>query len=375
MVCPAAGGACPTATTSRAPAAGAIDCNDASATRSPAIAETCNAIDDDCDMRVDEMLQLTCYADADSDGYPPKRRGRDDAVSGRRWSCPSMTTSRSPAAGAIDCADTTAARSPAVAEACNAIDDDCDTRIDEGVVTRCYVDADCDGFALMGATSTDVCGSCPVGRTPVAPGPGAIDCDDTTAGRSPAVPEACNTVDDDCDGVPDDGIALVARYVDADNDGYGTGTLRMVCPAAAGYADQDGDCRDDAFVAHPGQGTFFDTPLCPAGEAACFTGSEMGCEPAGGGGTGDPGTAFWDYDCSRRVETDVPPGSCSSSSCTIIIRCTGVAGYAPQGTSPCGVTNPTRGCTCYFSAGSGVCRTQDSGGGPFGGGGIDVRCR
>ncbi len=380
-VCPAAGGGCPTGLTPRAPGMGPIDCADGTATRSPAIAETCNGIDDDCDMHVDEGLLLTCYTDMDSDGYPPSGAPAMALCPAGGGACPSMTTSRSPAAGAIDCADTTAARSPAVAEACNGIDDDCDTRIDEGVATRCYVDADRDGFALAGAASTEVCGTCPVGRTPVAPGPGAIDCDDTTAGRSPVVPEICNSIDDDCDGVPDDGITLVPRYVDADNDGFGAGPVQMVCPGAGGYADTDGDCRDDAFAVHPGQAGWFFVPACPPGEVACSSSDGMGCRPSAGGSC-TFSAAFWDYDCSRRLETDVPPGSCADlgATCAPLAGCEGTAGYLPEASrSPCGRANGTRTCSCEFELGMGsrcVLRDVASGGFPGGpgGGGVEVRC-
>ncbi len=45
------------------------DCNDADATLSPAIAEICDGIDNNCDGSVDEGVTTTFYLDSDGDGY------------------------------------------------------------------------------------------------------------------------------------------------------------------------------------------------------------------------------------------------------------------------------------------------------------------
>jgi hypothetical protein len=52
--------------------AGAGDCNDTDAAFGPAVAESCNHADDDCDGETDEGLTLwRWYADCDGDGYAP----------------------------------------------------------------------------------------------------------------------------------------------------------------------------------------------------------------------------------------------------------------------------------------------------------------
>ncbi|MCZ6754460.1 MAG: MopE-related protein, partial [Gemmatimonadetes bacterium] len=75
-----------------------------------------------------------------------------------------------------------------LAEVCNGLDDDGDGLIDEGLpVGDSSVDFDEDGFAL-----------CPqVGELG--------DCNDQLATVNPAASEVCNGLDDDCDGVADDG--------------------------------------------------------------------------------------------------------------------------------------------------------------------------
>ncbi|MCB9760871.1 MAG: FG-GAP repeat protein [Alphaproteobacteria bacterium] len=70
------------------------------------------------------------------------------------------------------------------------------------------------------------------------------DCDDTDDDIHPGATEVCNGLDDDCDGVVDDGL-LFNWYPDSDGDGQGatTGSVRT-CLAPEGYVEADGDCDD-----------------------------------------------------------------------------------------------------------------------------------
>gem|GEM_PF-2200025 len=94
------------------------DCDDTDADRYPGNTEVCDgAVDEDCDLLVDEGLTTAYYADADGDGY-----GTD--VSGADY-CDDPGTGYSTAGGDCDEADT--AVNPGVAEVCNDwTDNDCD---------------------------------------------------------------------------------------------------------------------------------------------------------------------------------------------------------------------------------------------------------
>lgn len=93
------------------------------------------------------------------------------------------------------------------AEACNGMDDDCDGTTDEGTTTRCWADADGDGYAALAAPSTESCDACGALLTLVEPQAGKVDCDDSTPTKSPGATDVCgDAVDNDCNGVPDDAM-------------------------------------------------------------------------------------------------------------------------------------------------------------------------
>ena len=75
------------------------------------------------------------------------------------------------------------------------------------------------------------------------------DCNDDDPDINPGAAEACNGIDDNCDGEIDEGAGLT-WYQDADDDGYGdAGNVAESCEAPAGYVDNAGDCDDtDATV-------------------------------------------------------------------------------------------------------------------------------
>jgi len=181
-------------------------------TAGTAVTETCNGADDDCDGTNDE-------------GWPTLGNA-----------C-TVGTGACTRTGQLIC-DITNGAGPAVCsvtpgtagtETCNAIDDDCDGTTDEGVKTTYYRDADTDGYGDA-ATTTQAC-SVPGGYVG-----NAIDCDDTRGTVNPAGTEACNDLDDDCNGTVDQGC-------DDDNDDRCDGSMTTtgtpaVCPNGGG------DCGD-----------------------------------------------------------------------------------------------------------------------------------
>lgn len=201
---------------------GGDDCDDADANRFPGHEEVCDVAghDEDCDPRTFGVR------DADHDGDP-------DAL------CCNGTTC------GTDCDDTRSGVHTNATEACNMIDDDCDTAIDEGVLQLYYVDHDMDGFGVDG-TGAMACGA--TGElTAVVAG----DCNDDAVAVHPGSTEACDMVDQDCDHLIDEG-ASITFYGDADDDGYGDPHVTMqACAAPLGFILDQRDCDDAASWIHP----------------------------------------------------------------------------------------------------------------------------
>jgi Putative metal-binding motif/Secretion system C-terminal sorting domain len=66
------------------------------------------------------------------------------------------------------------------------------------------------------------------------------------------VTEICNGLDEDCDGVADDGLTFLNYYVDTDGDTYGAGTATNACAAIAGSVTNNFDCAPTNAAAFPG---------------------------------------------------------------------------------------------------------------------------
>ena len=110
-----------------------------------------------------------------------------------------------------DCNDSDASIFPSSDELCDGIDNDCDNEIDEGVTSTYYIDADGDGFGSADIT-TEAC-ELPQGFV----GNGS-DCNDANADAYPSAEEICDDIDNDCNGVVDEGQGDF-YHVDADGDG------------------------------------------------------------------------------------------------------------------------------------------------------------
>ena len=86
--------------------------------------------------------------------------------------------------------------------------------------------------------------------------PRGEDCVDTDPMVNPGMPEICNGVDDNCDGVTDlDATDAVAVYEDVDGDGYGNPLASiMACEGTIppDYVSDNGDCRDSDPTINPG---------------------------------------------------------------------------------------------------------------------------
>jgi len=113
-----------------------------------------------------------------------------------------------------------------------------------------YLDNDQDGFGDA-ANKMDTCQS----FAPPLFVTNDQDCNDNDAAINPAAPEACDDIDNDCNGSVDDNLPLNTYYLDSDNDGYGDEAFSIqVCydlPPAT-YIDNAIDCNDNDAGMNPG---------------------------------------------------------------------------------------------------------------------------
>lgn len=137
-----------------------------------------------------------------------------------------------------DCDDADPSRFPDAPESCDDVDEDCDGRVDEGATDRGFVDLDQDSW---GADPVEGCDADAVARSG--------DCDDTDASAHPDAVEACDDVDQDCDGSVDEGLPD-EFYLDEDGDGYGDGLVET-CVEAPDLVEDGGDCDDGDLEVHP----------------------------------------------------------------------------------------------------------------------------
>ncbi|MSP72386.1 MAG: hypothetical protein EXR76_09405 [Myxococcales bacterium] len=173
--------------------------------------EVCNAADDDCDGSTDETFAL---------GRPCEGAGE----------CGAGETECAADGRQICNTEAGGSRSAAGQERCNTRDDDCDGSIDEGL----NLGGLC---AAVGICSAGVFECAADGRVICSTGPGASE--------DEAAIEACNQIDDDCDGRADEDFSL-GQACDG-RGACGAGTRECAADGSARCSTEASGSDDESF--------------------------------------------------------------------------------------------------------------------------------
>ncbi|USN54945.1 MAG: T9SS type A sorting domain-containing protein [Candidatus Peribacteria bacterium] len=218
------------------------DCDDNNFMINPGVLEICDGIDNQCNGVIDEGVTMVIYRDMDNDGYGV-------------WNDTVISCVVLPGYASIggDCDDQNNLIYPGAYELCDNLDNDCNGEVDESILILFYEDVDQDGYGNTEVSELHVmCESVP----------GFVqrfgDCDDQDPNLHPNSLELCNGIDDDCNGLVDDGI-MIRQFRDVDGDGYGDqGELLVDCVLHTGYVLDSLDCNDHESTVYPGAIEFCD---------------------------------------------------------------------------------------------------------------------
>ena len=124
------------------------------------------------------------------------------------------------------------------------------------------------------------------------------DCDDADPDVRPGAEEVCDGLDQDCDGVADEGVTGTF-YADADGDGFGDPATSL--EACEGAAANDDDCDDTRADVAPGAAEVCDGVDSDCDGAVDEEGVTLWFTDADGDSFGDPDTGVLDCAPAGRV--------------------------------------------------------------------------
>lgn len=203
------------------------DCDDDDINRFPSNLEVCDTEhhDEDC------SESTFGFEDRDADTFADARCCNETAAGGMNCG--------------TDCNDVRPEIRPGSTEACDRLDNDCDTMVDEMVALTGFVDADFDGIG--GSIPMNSCGGVAGFSTQ------GGDCDDADPSILPNAPELCDGVNNDCDGGIDETMDTANWYLDGDGDGFGDMTTPPIssCFLQAGRSLRGTDCNDSVAAINP----------------------------------------------------------------------------------------------------------------------------
>jgi hypothetical protein len=277
------------------------DCNDGNALINPAITEVCgNDLDDNCSGIIDEGCAVLGCTDESACNYNPQSNTNDQSCIYPElyYNCQGNCLNDSDNDGICNelevsgCTDETACNYDVLATdntGCNYAEAGYDC---EG---NCLADTDsdgvCDGFEVVGCMDQSACnydasatdqgtciypeqdydcngqclldddgdGICNAFEIQGCTNPNACNFNDaaTDDDGSCIAPqtEICNQLDDDCDGVVDNGVQYFDYYLDNDGDGFGDAFMENTCSAVTNpsWVLEFGDCQDNNANVYPTQ--------------------------------------------------------------------------------------------------------------------------
>jgi hypothetical protein len=299
--------------------------------------ETCNCKDDDCDGQVDEGFPPNACGGACGCAVPAEKcNGLDDNCDGNidegfmvGASCVNNGVGACKRGGILSCkpdGSGTFCDAPVVTpttEVCNNIDDNCDGQVDNGTLPG------------VGEACGSGLGTCQLGIYACVNG--QLKCNTTSM---PMV-ETCNGLDDDCDGVVDNGnfpnvgMDCVCPGLDPAKVGVGVckggkyicrGTMGVVCEGCIGPSPEICDGKDNDC-----DGVADTNAKCPSGfgcrEGACTLACKAGEFPCPSGYK-----CLADFCIPQRCATVTCPGGthCDEATGNCVDVCAGVVCNAPQ---------------------------------------------